>query len=207
MFLSTEAISSGSFQLDLPSLHNVNSKFALRLFFHGSKNQEQVVVEPLSSSYDTFMTFLINNHHGFAVPHNDSELGRYMFVGIPGPRLDDFNKSLKEEIGFRINGKEYISECRGTLYNYFAQYPGSAQTAAEVTEREKAFVDLFSERFLVKDYDKIPRAADFMFNLEIRVGNNSCGLLALSQNRINVAGASIGLPFGKISQCPCHLVL
>ncbi len=209
MFLSRDAIlSSSNFQLDLPSLHNVNTKFALRLYFQGGNKQEQVVIEPLSSS-DTNMTFLINDHHGFAVPHNDSEFGQYMFVGIPGPRLDEFKTSRKDETGFRANEIERIQECQGPLYSYFALYSGSVQTATESAVSEHDFLDVWlPEMDRVKNDDKTPKTTEFVFKLEIRVGNNnSCGLLALSHNWANVTGASVGLPFGKFPQWPYHLLL
>ncbi len=204
-FFSRDSIlPNGTFQLDLHSLYNARSRFALRLFFEDGK-QEQVIIRPLEDGYGRDVTFMLNTHVGFAAPRGDPELGPYLFVGIPGPDLTHYNQSLPS--GFRSNGTKQSWNCSATEYHHFVQYPNRFDsppfdsTPQFPSGKNVSTQPWVSERRSVAN---IPPAEDFAFNLEVRFGNSTCGLSEFIPHGADPIGASIGLAFGKIyvQQCP-----
>ena len=196
-FLTRDAVvSNATFELDIHRLYNANSRFALRLFFK-TGTQEQVTIETLPT-YAEDLTFRINTHSGFAKPHGDPEFGPYMFVGIPGPDLNDYN--LPRTSGFVANGVNHTWECYHTEYHHFVQYSNRFYSPSEYTGREsESMAGWLNNRSSVAGDDVIPTAEveDFVFNLEAHFGNHSCGLAAFIQNWADLIGVNIGLPFGK----------
>ena len=194
-FLSRDAIvSNRTFELDVHRMYNATSRFALRLFFK-TGTQEQVIIETLPT-YAEDLTFRINTHSGFAKPHGDPEFGPYMFVGIPGPDLNDYN--LPRTSGFVANGVNHTWECYHTEYHHFVQYSNRFDSPSEYTGGEsEAMASWLSDRSAVAGADVIPEVEDFVFNLEAYFGNQSCGLMAFIQKWTQLRGVSIGIPFSK----------
>ena len=189
-------MSNKTLEVNIHPLYNPSSNFALRLFFK-TGTQEQVIIEKLPT-YAGDLTFRINTHNGFAKPYGDPELGPYMFVGIPGPDLNDYN--LPRTSGFVANGVNHTWECYHTEYHHFVQYSNRFDSPSGYTGGEsESMAGWLNNRSTVVGDDVIPTVAveRFVFNLEAHFGSHSCGLAALIQNWADLIGVSIGLPFGK----------